>query len=123
MNSKREDRELFSLAQRQSRQGDTEAVVGTMRDLVKRRPKSGLFAAILANALRSLGQVDEAESYFKHAVEFSAKSEKISLGLFHCLWQQGKEDEAFEEMRRFVRATKRMSDEYQIILDALGKSA
>jgi tetratricopeptide (TPR) repeat protein len=115
-----EDRRLFSLAQQQSRQGDTQAVVRTIRELVDRCPNSGLFAAILANALKSLGEIDEAECYFKRAVELSPTSEKTSLGLFHCLWSQGKEDEAFDEMRRFIRLAK--SDEYQALLDAILKS-
>lgn len=122
MDPEEEDRKLFYLAQRQSRQGDTEGVVRTMRELVKRRPKSGILAGVLANALKSLGQMDEAERYFKSAVVLSPKSEKISLGLFHCLWEQGKEDDAFEEMKRLVRTTKKKSAEYQVILDALLKS-
>ncbi|HEX5462687.1 MAG TPA: tetratricopeptide repeat protein [Steroidobacteraceae bacterium] len=122
MDQEKKDRELFSLAQRQSRQGDTEGVVRTMRQLVNRRPKSGIFAAVLANALKSLGHMDEAERYFKSAVVLSPKSEKVSLGLFHCLWERGKEDEALEEMKRLVRTTKKKSDEYQVILDALQKS-
>lgn len=122
MDREKEDRKLFALAQRQSRQGDTDGVVRTMRQLVTRRPKSGLFSAVLANALKSLGHMDEAERYFKNAVVLSPKSEKISLGLFHCLWERGKEDEAFEEMKRLVRTTKKKSDEYQVVLAALRKS-
>ena len=115
-----EDRELFSLAQQQSRRGDTQGVVRTMRELVKRRPKSGLFAAVLANALKSLGNTDEAELYFKSAVALSPKSEKISLGLFHCLWGQGKQEEALEEMRRFSGLVD--SAEYRSILEAILRS-
>jgi hypothetical protein len=64
--------------------------------------------------------MDEAERDFKSAVVLSPKSEKASLGLFHCLWEQGKEDGAFEEMKRLIRTTKR--EEYQVIVDAILKS-
>jgi predicted Zn-dependent protease len=114
------DRQLFALAQQQSRLGQTRAVVQTMRELVRRRPKSGLLAAVLANALASLGEMDEAERYFQRAVGLAPKSEKVSLGLFHCLWGQGKTDAAFEEMKRFECLAH--SPEYQAILNGILKS-
>ena len=115
-----EERKLFAFAQEQSRKGDTDGVVRTMRELVKRRPKSGVFAAILANALKSLGETAEAEHYFKSAIALSPKGEKISLGLFHCLWSQGKREEALEEIGRFTALAE--SNEYRAILDAILKA-
>lgn len=115
-----DDSKLFARAQEQSRRGDTQGVSNTMRELVRRQPESGLFAAVLANALKSLGKVDEAECYFKSAVTLSPKDEKISLGLFHCLWGQGKREEALDEMRRFTCLAE--SKEYRTILDAILKS-
>ena len=119
MNSE-EDRKLFAQAQEQSRNGDTQGVVDTMRELVRRQPKSGLFTAVLANALGSLGKTEEAERYFKNAVVLSPEDEKVSLGLFHCLWGQGKREQALEEVRRFISLAE--SEEYRTILDAILKS-
>lgn len=115
-----EERQLFAFAQEQSRKGDTDGVVRAMRELVKHRPKLGIFAAILANALKSLGETAEAEHYFKSAVALSPNSEKISLGLFHCLWSQGKREQALEEVRRFTALAE--SKEYRAILAAILKS-
>ena len=111
---------LFSVAQQRSREGDIQGVVDTMRELVKHRPESGIFAAVLANALKSLGRTDEAEHYFRNAVVLSPEREEVSLGLFHCLWGQGKREEALEEMRRFVKLADRK--EYKSILEAILKS-
>jgi Flp pilus assembly protein TadD len=113
-------KKLFTVAQQQSREGDIQGVVKTMRELVQCEPMSGLFAAVLANALKSLGETDEAERYFRNAVALSPKSEKISLGLFHCLWGQEKRDEALEEMRRFMKLAD--SGEYESILESILKS-
>lgn len=112
-----EELHLWALAQERSRNEDTEGVVVTMRELVKRRPDSGVFAAVLANALKTLAMTDEALSYFKRAVSLSPRSEKVSLGLFHCLWASGKQEEALEEMKRFLSLAN--SDEYVRILAAL----
>jgi Flp pilus assembly protein TadD len=115
-----ESKRLFAQAREQSRSGDTRGVVETMRELVKLSPKSGIFSAVLANALKSLGETAEAERRFRDAVALSPRSEKISLGLFHSLWSQGKEEEALEEVRRFLTVAD--SEEYRTILDAILKA-
>ena len=115
-----EDQDLWALAQERSRNDDTEGVVMAMRELVKRRPDSGVFAAVLANALKTLAMTDEAVSYFKLAVSLSPRSEKVSLGLFHCLWANGKQEEALEEMKRFLSLAN--SDDYVKILAGLQSS-
>jgi hypothetical protein len=51
---------------------------------------------------------------------YPPESEKISLGLFHCLWGRGKQEEALEEMRRFL--TSADSEEYRLILENLPKA-
>ena len=111
---------LYALAQERSRNGDTGGVAEVLRKLVKLRPDSALFNATLANALDTLGEVDEAERLFTQAISLSPKSEKISLGLFHCLWGRGKQNEALEEMKRFLSLAD--SDEYRLILAAVSKS-
>jgi Flp pilus assembly protein TadD len=111
---------LYALAQERSRNNDIAGVVEVLRKLVGLRPDSALFNATLANALNTLGEVDEAERLFKQAVSLSPRSEKVSLGLFHCLWGRGKQDEALEEMKRFLSLAD--SDEYRLILAAVSNS-
>jgi len=77
---------LYALARERSLIDDVKGVAEALRQLVQLRPDSALFNASLANALNSLGQVDVAEHLFKKAVSLAPRSEKISLGLFHCLW-------------------------------------
>jgi predicted Zn-dependent protease len=115
-----EERNLFALAQERSRNGDTQKAAETLRELVSRRPNSAVFAATLANTLKSLGNVTEAEKYFRTAVSLAPRSEKFSLGLFHCLWRQGKQVEALEEMKRFMSLSD--SQDYREILAELPKS-
>lgn len=100
--------------------GNVGGVAEKMRELVGRRPDSAVFAALLANALDCLGHVDEAEQYFKTAVSLAPHSEKFSLGLFHCLWDQGKQIEALDEMKRFISGGGESAD-YREILSELPK--
>ena len=111
---------LYALARERSLIKDVEGVAEALRQLVQLRPDSALFNAILANALNSLGQVDEAEHLFKKAVSLAPKSEKFSLGLFHCLWAGAKQEEALEEMKRFLSLVD--SEEYQMLLASITKS-
>ena len=53
---------------------------------------------------------------YKCAIKISPKSEHASLGLFHCLWDQGKTDEALEEMKRFMSISD--SEDYREISKA-----
>ena len=64
----------------------------------------------LANAIES----------FKTAVQLAPTLELASLGLFHALWEAGRRDDAFEEMKRFVRLAG-PSTEYGEILKGLSK--
>ncbi len=96
------EKEKFNLVQELSRKGDLEGVIKGMEELVELEPNYALFRAVLANALDEFGKSDVAEKEFKKSVELDPTSEIISLGLFHCLWGQDKQIEAFDEMKRFM---------------------
>jgi len=50
------------------------------------------------------GQHDAAESLFVRATALDPSRELWSVGLFHSLWKLNRSDEAFDEIRRFLRA-------------------
>jgi tetratricopeptide (TPR) repeat protein len=120
VNYSEEEKKLFALGQERSRNGDAHGAAEIFQDLVDRRPNSAVFAATLANALGSLGNIEKAEQYFKTAVSLAPRSEKFSLGLFHYLWGQRKQLEALDEMKRFMSLSD--SQDYREILSELPKS-
>jgi len=61
-----------------------------------------MFNATLANTLKAVGDITPAIEHFREAVKLIPNSELYSLGLFHILWEQGRRDEAFDEMKRFT---------------------
>ncbi len=77
-------------------------------------PDSPIILAQLADVEWETGNLNEAVGYFKKAATLRPASETISLGLFHCLWELDRTDEAFDEMRRCV--SEHDSDEYATLL-------
>lgn len=61
-------------------------------------PAHGMRGLILFSALK---RPQDAILSFQEAVRLAPKSELASLGLFHSLWKTGREDDAFEEMKRY----------------------
>jgi lipoprotein NlpI len=67
------------------------------------------------------GEHAQAVRAFRKTTTLSPHSEKASLGLFHSLWNVGKIDAAFDEMRRFVKSND--SPHYrQLIRDMLAEA-
>ena len=58
---------------------------------------------------------------YQRTVMLSAKSELASLGLFHSLWNLGRRDEAFAEMRRFLSVSE--SAEYSQLISEMREGA
>lgn len=96
--------------------------VAILSELVSEYPNFGKLRAVFANALWEAGDREGATREFKIAVKKSPKSEIVSLGLFHCLLQQGQEDEAFEEMKRLTRLGVRCKDYIEIVREINEKS-
>jgi predicted Zn-dependent protease len=63
--------------------------------------------------------LEEAISYFQQAVVLRPDSEAVSLGLFHCLWESDRMDDAFDEMKRFLTGNE--SEEYKRLLADINK--
>ena len=58
-------------------------------------------AGLLATLYWDLSDYQNSAKWFARAARLAPRSEKASLGLFHSLWDLGKYDDAFDEMRRF----------------------
>ena len=63
----------------------------------------------------------EATEAFAHVIEKKPKNENASIGLFHSLWESGKTDAAFEEMKRYFRevglnSTTQTAQDYRAIV-------
>ena len=63
--------------------------------------------------------LDEAICAFRRAVELALKLEAASLGLFHCLWELGRQEEAAEEIRRFMSVSD--SEDYRKIIQEINE--
>lgn len=66
--------------------------------------------------LIELSLYNEALPYAKRAVQLLPESEKASLTLFHCYFDQGLNDEAEEEVRRYVRTGSDIN-QYQLLFN------
>jgi predicted Zn-dependent protease len=92
----------FAQAQERSRAHALPGALEILKDLASSRPDSAMINATLANTLKGAGDIAPAIDHFLKAVKLAPTSELYSLGLFHILWAQGRRDEAFDEMRRFM---------------------
>ena len=94
---------------------ENEKGIHVIAELVKDYPCLGKLRAVYANALWDRGDIEIATKEFQQAILFSPKSKIVSLGLFHCLWDQGKESDAFEEMARLTKLGVRCTDYEDIV--------
>ena len=58
---------------------------------------------------------------YQRTVALSPQSELASLGLFHSLWNTGKHDEVFSEMRRFLSLSE--LEEYDRLIEGMNETA
>ena len=114
-----EDRKKFEQAQRVYEAKDYEGAQEILSELVAANPDHALLRAVLANTYWDLGRIDEALCEFEKAVLLDPASEKVSLGRFHCLWEQGDKIKALDEAKRFLLISE--SEEYQNILSSINE--
>jgi len=107
------DKKKYKKVKALSKKGDLSGTLEVMEELVRSNPKLALLRASFANTLWDNGDLVKAEKEFRDAIALGPDLEKISLGLFHLLWEQGREDEAFEEMKRFMSISD--SEDYRAI--------
>lgn len=104
----------FEEALRLREQGDLPEAQRILEGLVASQPRSAALFAVLGDLYWDLGFLDKSISSFRTATQIATRSEDASLGLFHTLWQAGREDEAFDEMKRFMNISN--SEEYRELI-------
>lgn len=113
----RETSEAFELAIQHRQRGEHKEAIELLNSLMERTPS---YYAVLGDSYWELGLYPEAIRSFKKAIELAPESEASSLGLFHCLWETGDVDGAFDEMRRFLSLAD--SAEYRRLLSDINRS-
>lgn len=94
--------------------GEADAAVATLSRLVASSPDDWRVRLMLGGYLKMSGHRTESEAHLRRATELQPLSELASVSLFHVLWKQGRDDEAFAEMRRFLEIGE--SKEYRQLL-------
>ncbi len=83
-------------------------------DLARRNPGSKRCRILYGWTVMERNGFAEAEQIFRELVRDFPLSEKSSLGLFHVLWDLGRQVEALEEMKRYISKNPE-SEEYQTL--------
>lgn len=107
----------FAEAMALKRDGQLSNAATIIERLVDSNPKSAKLKCALAGVYWDMEDLEPATRQFRQAVELAPTLELASLGLFHCLWEQGDQDAAFDEMRRFMAVA--TSDDYVRIVEEL----
>lgn len=97
--------------------GELNAARAELESLATRNVENAQVIGMLGVVLKGLGRIDEAAQYLRHTVHLAPRSERASIGLFHCEVRLGRVDSAFEEMRRFLKI--RDSEEYRRLVDEI----
>ncbi len=87
--------------------------------LAEEKPKESTVFLMLRAIYWDLGKIQEAVHSFGEAVKLKPNSEKLSLGYFHTLWENGEKHAALEEIKRFL--TNNSSDIYNDILEEINE--
>jgi tetratricopeptide (TPR) repeat protein len=96
---------------------DYRGAVRVLEGLIHQYPDSRLGHLILGYFYYSLLNAPrKALPHLRIAVRLGPKSEKASRGLFHCLWDMNRLDEALEEIKRFQLLTNWSCKDYREIV-------
>jgi tetratricopeptide (TPR) repeat protein len=112
---------LCSKAIKLKDRGDFSGARDILLDLVQRYPKNGGLHWFLGHLYWRLGRLDLAVESFAAATKIVPGSERASLGLFHCLWKQGRQVEALDEVKRFLALAD--SEDYREIIREINSTA
>ena len=107
----------FSRAVELRDKGKPQDALAILHVLSQKPDATAAVFGVMGSLLWETESADSAIPSFQRATALSPHSEVASLGLFHTLFESGRTDDAFDEMRRFLKFAE--SEEYQSILDGL----
>jgi len=90
-------RKAFDEAVRLKESGDLRGAKSILLDIAQKNPHTASIFAVLGDVCWDLNQLSEASTWFAKAVEIAPFSEAVSVALFHCLWGQGKREDALRD--------------------------
>ena len=108
---------ILDQALRLRENGDLESALREIQLLTKITPQKASVAGILATLFFEGKIWPEAARWYRLATKLNPKAELASLGLFHSLWEMGRQKQAFAEMKRFLLIAR--SKEYVRLLREL----
>ena len=115
-----EERAQFDKAVGLVNAGSSESAIPIFKSILQSTPNDVVTLVALGGVFMELEHNEEAIWAFEKASKLKPEAEMISVGLFHCYWQAGMYDQAFQEMRRFVSL--KYSAEYALILGGFSSS-
>jgi predicted Zn-dependent protease len=117
----KELKDSFSKAKELRDHGDLPGAKRILLDLSKREPPSPAIFSVLGDVCWEMELREEAANAFREAIQLAPKLEAASLGLFHCLWELGRREEALEEVKRFQALSD--SEDYRSIVRGINKES
>ena len=109
--------------------GNNEAARESLQEILKQDPDNLPALIMLGGSYYVSGMLGEAEMVFQRLVLLTPGAGKASIALFNTLWKMGRNEEALEEIRRFMRHADEIEEQeiimqYQSITSAIaeGKS-
>lgn len=97
-----EHKQILSRAGRLREDGKLQEALNLLLALSNSEPESPAVLCVLGHTYWDMRQLADAIAAFKRVIEMRPGLAAASLGLFHCLWEQGKHYEALEEVKRFM---------------------
>ncbi|HEV7921444.1 MAG TPA: tetratricopeptide repeat protein [Thermoanaerobaculia bacterium] len=101
--------------------GDLHSAKELLERLAREHPDAFPVWLVLGSIEKKLENYEAAEKAFRTAVALDPRSELASVALFFALARQRRDDEAFDEARRFL-TLRPDSKRYQEILDEIDQS-
>jgi len=105
--------------------GNTEAGRMILLELLKDEPQHTTALLILGGVYFSERKYAEAEMVYERLILAEPGSGLLSTALFNSLWQQGRHEEAAEEIRRFISVADKVQEratleKYAEVIKSLG---
>ena len=119
--SKAQALRLYSAATALEDAGDWGGALSLRKELLAFAPSDEKFILTFAKGLSNVGQTAEAEDWYRKAIFLKPYSELSSLHLFHFLWDSGRTDDAFIEIKRFQSIAH--SNDYMEIVREINEKA
>jgi tetratricopeptide (TPR) repeat protein len=95
--------EMFERAVRLKDANNLPGAQEILEQLISEKPDYEGYHYYLAHLYWEQGLLEKATASFRRATELMPASERASLGLFHCLWELGRQEEALSEIERFLK--------------------